>query len=270
MTNRLIAIIAACVVAVTACAAGNIEAELQCLEQMQQDEAVAALNAKLDSAQSLGKKPYAAYCKAVEELTSSPESPQHSEQLLMALLSHQLKSPLLDDNDKTRPSFLMDDAEKNQIGATATDIDLMLKDGSTTTLAQLAAKAPITLIYFSNPDCDACQRVSQRLQKSALIAELTGSKLLNVVAVYTLDNKRLWQSSTMPAFVTDTWNYTLKIFNEESYVLPSTPLFYIVDRDMTVLMKNEASLNRVETALRRIMLSSDNRSSHLARMLFRH
>ena len=74
----------------------------------------------------------------------------------------------------------------------------------------------------------------------------------------------------MPPFVTDTWNYTQKIFDEETYVLPSTPLFYIVDSNMTVLMKNEASLNRVETALRRLMLSSDNRPQQLSRLLFRH
>ncbi len=270
MTNRLIAIITLCLSAVTTLAAGNVEAELQRLEQMQQDEAESALTAKLDSVQGVGKKQYLAYCKEVEDLTASPESPQHSEQLLMALLRHQLDSPLLDEGDKTRPRFLLQDACKNQIGTTATDVDLMMKDGPTTTLAHLAATAPFTLVYFSNPDCDACQRVKQRMEQSAVIAEFTGSKLLNVVAIYTLDDKRLWQSNGMPPFVTDTWNYTQKIFDEETYVLPSTPLFYIVDSNMTVLMKNEASLNRVEAALRRLMLSSDNRPLQLARMLFRH
>ncbi len=270
MTNRLITIITLWLAAATAMAAGNVEAELQRLEQMQQDDAVAALGAKLDSAQDAGKKQYVAYCKEVEDLTASPESPQHSEQMLMALLHHQLNSPLLDEEDKTRPRFLLQDASKNQIGSTATDVDLMMKDGSATTLAHLAATAPITLVYFSNPDCDACQRVKQRMEQSATVAEFTGSKLLNVVAIYTLDDKRLWQSSTMPPFVTDTWNYTQKIFDEETYVLPSTPLFYIVDSNMTVLMKNEASLNRVETALRRLMLSSDNRPQQLSRLLFRH
>lgn len=270
MTNRLIAIISLWLAAAMALAAGNVETELELLEQMQQDEAESALAAKLDSVQSVGKKQYMAYCKEVEDLTASPESPQHSEQLLMVLLRHQLNAPVLNEGDKTRPRFLLQDASKNQIGSTATDIDLMMKDGSTTTLAHQAASAPITLVYFSNPDCDACLRVKQRLEQSALIANLTDIKMLNVVAVYTLDDKRLWQSSTMPPFVADTWNHTLKIFDEETYVLPSTPLFYIVGRNMTVLMKNEASLNRVETALRRIMLSSDNRPSQLARMLFRH
>ncbi len=47
------------------------------------------------------------------------------------------------------------------------------------------------------------------------------------------------------------------------------PLFYLLDNEMTVIMKNEASLKRMEAALRKVGPSSLD-SNSLAKELFKH
>ncbi|MBQ5465799.1 MAG: hypothetical protein IIT60_00970, partial [Muribaculaceae bacterium] len=58
------------------------------------------------------------------------------------------------------------------------------------------------------------------------------------------------------------------IDGEGLYDLPSIPLFYLLNRDKRVLMKNEASLNRVLHALERIMISSDRSTETLIRLIY--
>ncbi len=229
---------------------GQLATDLATLERMSPDSAVTALQAKLDSAQATGAKNYAAYTQAAESLLSSPEETTHSEQLWMAVLHHMCSSPALSKEAKIRPEILLAEAKKNRIGSRAANIDLMLKNGETTTLSQEAASQRFTLLYFSNPDCEACHLTKERLAKSETVKQLTASKVLKVVAVYPLDDEKLWRATEMPADVVDTWDSTASVEEGELYALPSMPLSYLIDNEMTVIMKNEASLKRMERALR--------------------
>ena len=47
------------------------------------------------------------------------------------------------------------------------------------------------------------------------------------------------------------------------------PLFYLIDNEMTVIMKNEASLKRMEQALRTASLSKTDTKSLISE-LFKH
>ncbi len=256
-----------------ACHAGNTEqtlaADIESLERLYPDTAVAVLHTKLDSVQSIGHKAYTTYAKALEKLLASPEQATHSEQLWMAALRHISTSAVMSDDEKARPRLLLDEARKNQIGARADDISLRMKDGTTTSLRKEAATQRYTLLYFTNPDCEACQLTKQRIAESEIISALTNDKVLKVVAVYPLDDERLWRATNMPANVVDTWDSTASIEEGELYALPSMPLFYLLDNEMTVIMKNEASLKRMEAALRKVGPSSLD-SNSLAKELFKH
>lgn len=247
----------------------KLATDLAALERMNPDSAVAALQIKLDSAQATGTKNYMAYTRAAETLLASPEEATHSEQLWTAVLSHMCASPALGKNDKARPKSLLAEATKNAIGSHAADISLMLKDGGTTTLGKEAASQRFTLLYFTNPDCEACLLTKERIAKSGTLSQLTADKVLKVVAVYPLDDEKLWRATEMPANVVDAWDSTASIDEEELYALPSMPLFYLIDNEMTVIMKNEASLKRMEQALRTASLSSADTKSLISE-LFKH
>ena len=45
------------------------------------------------------------------------------------------------------------------------------------------------------------------------------------------------------------WNQSQQIEYAELYDLPTLPCFYLLDKDYTVLIKNEGSLNKVEKVL---------------------
>lgn len=248
---------------------GKLATDLAALERMNPDSAVAALRIKLDSAQATGAKNYATYTKAAETLLASPEEATHSEQLWTTVLSHMCASPVLDKDAKARPESLLTEATKNAIGSRAADISLMLKDGGRTTLGKESASQRFTLLYFTNPDCEACQLTKERIAKSEIVNQLTADKVLKVVAVYPLDDEKLWRATEMPANVVDTWDSTASIDEEELYALPSMPLFYLIDNEMTVIMKNEASLKRMEQALRTASLSKTDTKSLISE-LFKH
>lgn len=249
-TTLLLTALATTAVGLGANATTKAETDFARIERLTADSAITVLKQKLDSAQATGRKGYESYLKEAESALASPESPVHSEQMWIEVLRHQCASPLIKGADKARPEYLLNDAKKNMIGTQATDIDLMLKDGSTTTLSKIASgDNRLTLLYFTNPDCEACQLAKGRIAESPVISRMVAEGTLKVVAVYPLDDEQLWSRTQMPPTVIDTWNSTQSIEADETYVLPSMPLFYLLDSKMTVIMKNEASLKRMEQAL---------------------
>ena len=65
------------------------------------------------------------------------------------------------------------------------------------------------------------------------------------------------------------WDKKQAIENDGIYAMPATlPVFYLLAPDNTVLMKNEPSLKRIESALGKVMTSSDKNPKSLAKLLF--
>ncbi len=178
-----------------------------------------------------------------ERHLGNPADPEHDERAFLQVLERVCASPMLNADDKLRAGLLLEQAQKNRVGAAAASFDFVTLEGEAHSLNDYHSQ--FTLIYFNDPDCDACQRVKARLDTCSVIEHMVHNGGLTVIAVYTLDDEKAWRSTTYPAYMVNGWNKSQSIDNDELYVLPSMPLFYLLDVDKKVVLKNEPSLNVV-------------------------
>ena len=66
-----------------------------------------------------------------------------------------------------------------------------------------------------------------------------------MVGIYTLDNVEEWKLEPFPDYIINGWDFEQKVEGEQTYDLMTLPMFYLLDREKRVILKNEASLNRV-------------------------
>ena len=201
-----------------------------------------------------------------EQHYASPADSLHNEEAYIAALLDVVNDPSLDRAAKMRPQLLLENAMKNRIGSVATDLELTSTHGTTQRLHEM--DSVLTLVFFNDPDCDACYILKNRLDTTQVINNYINSGLLQIVAIYPFDNHELWCNTPYPSNMLNLWDENQAIDGEGLYDLPSIPLFYLLNRDKRVLMKNEASLNRVLHALERIMISSDRSTEGLLRLLY--
>ena len=181
--------------------------------------------------------------KQAEATWGNPLSPKHDEVKYVDILKAVCANEELSESDKLRPQLLLTDALKNQIGSQAADIEYVTADGSSHHL--LDTTAPLLLIYFNDPECEACEAVKSRLDTCATLKNMVAEKRIEIIGIYTLDNEEAWKSAKFPSYMVNGWNSNQDIETNETYTLPTMPLFYLLDADKKVLLKAEASLNKV-------------------------
>ena len=224
------------------------------LEQMvllEQPKAEFLMNATMET---LAKDPkgYRMMMELAEKRFSDPADPLHNEQLYMVVLKHTTENFVLSNAEKEKQRLLLMGAKKNMIGTIAADFDYVTpNDKAVHHLKDL--KADYILVYFNNPDCESCETVKERLANNELINNLVSEKKLIVLGIYPYDDQKLWKKSKYPSMMINGWNQSRQIEYNELYDLPTLPCFYLLDNNYTVLIKNEGSLNKVETRLKALM-----------------
>ena len=210
------------------------------------------------------------YRKALEFAETrlgNPADSIHNEELYIACLEHATQSFVLSNSEKSRPRLLLEAAKKNRIGTPAADIEYVTPDGKLHHLNDPCEQ--FTLVYFNDPDCDACEKVKARMDQSPTLKSYVDQGLLQVIAIYPEDNQKLWKKASYPAWMINGWDKKQTIENEGTYMMPaSLPVFYLLSPDKIVLMKNEPSLNRIEAALNKVMASANKDPQALAALLF--
>lgn len=135
----------------------------------------------------------------------------------------------------------------NKVGTVAADFRFTDKTGKTRTLHSI--KAPITLLFFSNPGCEMCLDIINTLSASALISEKIDSGELAVINVYIDEDLESWLSY-MPIYPENWYNGfdpDLVIRTDNLYNVRAIPSLYLLDADKKVLLKDapEQTLFRV-------------------------
>jgi hypothetical protein len=107
------------------------------------------------------------------------------------------------------------------------------------------------ILAYCDAECEACELVLNRLESSKTINSLIDSGKLTLLTINTGNNKSAWNKKAYPPKAINGWNKSGSIDEKGLYDLPSTPLFYLLDNDKKVLLKNEPSLDAVEKRLQR-------------------
>ena len=132
----------------------------------------------------------------------------------------------------------------NKVGTKAADFRFADRRGKIRTL--YGVEAPYTLLFFSNPGCEACMSIINVLKEDPQISSMISSGRLKVLNIYIDEDLDAWRSY-MPIYPDEWYNGfdpDFVIRNETLYNVRAIPSLYLLDSDKTVLLK-DAPENRM-------------------------
>ena len=154
----------------------------------------------------------------IEEYCADNQSPLRNDSLYILFLEGMQKSIAFDETEKERINFKLEGAKKNLPGTIATDFTFSSEDGKKHRLSDYKEKKVI--LYFYDPECENCHKVTAWLQQQKIPADIT---MLRIIA--------------------DTHTYSL-------YSLKAMPTIYLLDRGNKVILKDctaEQLIKKVST-----------------------
>lgn len=126
----------------------------------------------------------------------------------------------------------------NRIGTKAADFRFADKRGKIRRLYDI--KAELTLLFFSNPGCEACMNIINVLREEPVISSMVASGSLAVVNVYIDEDIQAWRSY-MPIYPEEWYNGfdpDMILRNNEIYAVRAIPSLYLLDSEKRVIMKD--------------------------------
>ena len=139
----------------------------------------------------------------------------------------------------------------NREGTVAADFRFADKNGRIHSLHGI--NAPMTLLFFSNPGCDACMEIIKVLSGHEGIASMIADGRLAVLNIYIDEDIQAWREY-MPIYPEQWYNGfdpDMVIRGETLYNVRAIPSLYLLDHEKRVILK-DAPENRVfETLLSR-------------------
>lgn len=174
----------------------------------------------------------------VADVLNDPNSDMRNDELFLPVLKAYSTDSLIPGANRIRPTFLMEKLSMNRLGTIATDLTITRLDNGVATLGKLSG-TPYIILYFFNPDCHDCERVSQILKTSPELRKLMDMNVVRIVAVYPDEDLESWNAHkndvcpngwTIGRLATET--------EREKYYLQAIPTLYLLDRDRRIILKD--------------------------------
>lgn len=180
-----------------------------------------------------------------------PESPVANEGAYLYFLQAIIDSPFIDSALRARYEIQLEDVMKNRPGTQATNFEMLLRDGTTTTLLEKCKDAKATILVFYDPECENCSRLVEEMRRDPDLTKAVTQKHLNIIAVYPEGDAEEFEKAQgkIPSEWTDGMSPEGKIIEDELYSMPTFPTLYLIGNDGKVLIKNGNPAEIVEAAL---------------------
>lgn len=175
------------------------------------------------------------FADLIEKYLGDSESPLHNDLLYAQFLDVMSANKFASVAERTRNEYMARNLRKNLPGSTAADFEYIDRQGAKHRMHDF--KAPYTILYFYDPDCDHCHEVASEM---ARIPAIANGNNFRVLAVYAYDDEERWRKAQngFPASWTDGLNPDGKITAEDIYYIKSVPSVYLLDSNKKVLLKN--------------------------------
>ncbi len=126
----------------------------------------------------------------------------------------------------------------NRAGTVAADFRFSDRNGRMRRLH--AVESPLTLLFFSNPGCDACMDIINVLKGEQRIAEMIAGGRLAVLNIYIDEDIQAWREY-MPIYPEEWYNgfdpdFVLR--DDTIYNIRAIPSLYLLDSEKRVILKD--------------------------------
>lgn len=216
---------------------------LRLLQCVSSPAAVASLRGMMERAQA-EKRVFAYFAGLYEKFLYEPASPFGNEEWLIAVLEVVTHSPVPEETDKIRPSYVLEQLRKNRPGTPAADFVFAGADGQSGTLYGIDAK--YLLLFFYNPDCHTCRQTTEEMAASTFLQEEIATGQVAVLAVYPEDDAEVWRNHrpALPVSWINGYDGSGRLQEEELYAFRVFPTLYLLDQTKKVLLK-EADFQQI-------------------------
>ena len=177
------------------------------------------------------------FSRLLEKYLYYPDSPLRNEELYIDVLAYYMQDERLDPVDKVKFQYQLSMLYKNRLGHTAENFNFVTPSGNKSNLYSI--NAPLTLLFFYDPDCENCRETIRQLSGNLMLKSMQDKKELQVLAVYTADNIKLWKDYA--SLIPSQWvnGYDKQQINKQKiYDLRAYPTLYLLDKNKTVVLKD--------------------------------
>ena len=173
-----------------------------------------------------------------EHYLYDPNSPFRSEDLYLPYVKGLAESPLTDPDQAPSYAFTARMCAMNAIGTPAADF--AFKDNAGRTRRLYDIRAGHTLLFFSNPGCEACKEIMEKLTSMAFLPGMISDGRLAVVNVYIDEDIEAWKDyqSFYPREWFNGYDPDGIIRQDLLYHVRAIPSLYVLDADKRVIMKD--------------------------------
>lgn len=178
-----------------------------------------------------------------------PNSPYRNETLYRELLQAKIKSPFIDSIAKEKSKAKLFLLMQNRPGEPANDFTYITPQGFSKKLYSI--QAGHTLLFFYNPECDACKTMKAALIASGKIKQAAANGNLKVLAVYTDKDESTWREHLpeMPKDWIQGRDENEYLYQNNVYDLKAIPTLYLLDENKKVVLKDVMQISAIEEAL---------------------
>ena len=191
---------------------------------------------------------YTLMTQLVSKYLYDPNSPLRNEDYYLPFVRLMAESPMTSDELKPAYRYEAESCSICRSGTTAPDFRMRTATGRTLSLYDV--KAEYTMLFFSNPGCEACKAIIDEVMSVPEIVYLIDRGEVAVVNVYVDEDLEAWRDyeSHYPETWISCYDFPRVIRNERLYEVRAIPSLYLLDRDKTILLKDAPTqkvINRI-------------------------
>ena len=167
-----------------------------------------------------------------------PNSPMRNEEYYLHYAARLASYPGLSSQEQAKYAHRAEGCALNRLGQKAADFRFADKRGKMHTLHGI--DAPYTLLFFSNPGCEACLNIINMLKEEPKISEMISAGTLAVLNIYIDEDLQGWRDY-MPIYPEEWYNGfdpDLVIRGEGLYSVRAIPSLYLLDKEKRVILKD--------------------------------
>jgi hypothetical protein len=187
--------------------------------------------------------------KTVNYLTrayADPNSPFRNEIFYDKILKAQIDSKWNTEWDKKESTRKLHLLHQNDVGSLANDFEYLSPNGQKRNMHNL--RAEYLLLFFNNPECNACKEMRSTMMSSSIIRNATSDGKLKILSVYTDIDLSVWYKHLLefPSNWIQGRDNDEYLYKNDVYDFKAIPTIYLLDQNKKVILKDCTSIKELE------------------------